>query len=241
MIWTICRRDLTYFFTTPLAWLVLLAWTALINLIFYFSDLLPALTTPSYSPLYHNSISWGTRILVLLAPALTMNSFAQERNQGTMELLQTVPIREWELLLGKFFSCWLMLMTLVAATLIQIIILFFISSIHAPSLLAGYISYALLCALFASIGVWISLLVDSPIAAYVLTFAMVMLLFLIGLFLSAQGELLNSIGSFIGLNQRLGELISGDMRLGNVFYFICMSLLFLLLAHGALKARRMHG
>ena len=240
MIWTICRRDLLYFFTTPLAWLVLMSWTLLINAIFFFFDLQPALTNPSYQPLFINSLSWGTKILFLLAPAITMNSFALERSQGTIQLLQTVPIREWQLLLGKFLSCWLMLLTLVAATLIQIIILYFVSDIHVPSLIAGYLGYILLSALFAAIGVWISLLVDSPIAAYVLTFGAIMILFLLGSF-GATDSLLGNIGSFIGLTERFSAFMSGDLKLGCVVYFISMCGIFLLLAHGALRARRLHG
>lgn len=240
MIWTVCRRDLIYFFSTPLAWLVLMAWCLIINIAFYFFDVRPAHGAASYHPLFTASIQIGSLILSFLAPALTMNSFALERSQGTIQLLQTVPIKEWQLLLGKFLSCWLMLLTLVAATLIQIIILFFISDVHGPSLYAAYIGYILLSALFAAIGVWMSLLVDSPIAAYVLTFGVIILLFLFGSLAQSEG-ILGEIGSFIGINTRFRGFVTGDVQLGNIAYFICLSTIFLLLAFGALRARRIHG
>ena len=240
MIWTICRRDLIFFFSTPLAWLVLFAWCLIINFIFYVFDLLPAFGSPTYQPLFYDSVNLGTKILVLLAPALTMNSFALERSQGTMQLLQTVPVREWQLLLGKFLSCWVMLLTLVLATLPQIIVLYFVSSLHCPSLCAAYLGYFLLSGLFAAIGVWISLIVDSPIAAYVLTFGAIIFLFLIG-FLSEYDGIVGSIGHFLGLGSRLEGFISGNLSLGQIVFFICLIGVFLSFSITALRARRIYG
>ncbi len=240
MIWNICRRDLIYFFTTPLAWLVLMAWTAVINLVFYWLDFAPAFTRPSTYPIFYYSINTGVHFLVLLAPALTMNSFAQERSQGTIQLLQTVPIREWELIIGKFLSCWIMLLTLILATFIQIIVLYFVSEIHGPSLLSGYLGYISLSALLASIGIWISLLVDSPIAAYVLTLGVIAILFLIG-WASDGDDVLSALGDFFGISSRIRSFLSGNVTLGSFLYFIGMAFIFLILAHGALRARRIHG
>lgn len=241
MIWAICRRDLIYFFTTPLAWIVIMAWTLLINVVFYMGDLRPAIGTQQNAPLFLNSMYTGYMFLTLLAPALTMNSFALERSQGTMQLLQTVPIKEWQLIGGKFLASFIMLATLVASTLIQPLCLYFISEVHVYPLLAGYIGYLGLCVLFSSIGIWVSLLVDSPIAAYVLTFGCIMMLHLFGLYSDADPGILNSIGSFVGLGPRMSTFLNGDLQLGSMLYFISLSCVLLILCHGAMRARRIHG
>ena len=102
------------------------------------------------------------------------------------------------------------------------------------------LGYFLLSALFAAIGVWISLLVDSPIAAYVLTFGVIILLFLLGSMAQAE-SVMGNIGSFVGINARFRGFISGDIQLGNIVYFFSFTGVFLLLAYGALRARRVHG
>jgi ABC-2 type transport system permease protein len=175
-------------------------------------------------------------MLSLLAPAITMTSFAQERIQGTMQLLLTVPVREHHLVLGKFLAAFLVLASLVAATLVQPAILLMVSTVHGPHLAAGYLGLLLVCALFAALGVWISLLVDSPIAAYVLTFGAIAVLILIGI--SLHG---GPLGEALGLNERIAHFIRGEVRLGGVAYFAASTAACLLMAHGALLARRIHG
>ena len=237
--WTIARRDIIAAFTTPLAWLVLACWTLLTNGLF--ARTLDSVhgTAGSDLPLYVQSLDLGVLFLALLAPALTMTSFAQERTQGTMQLLLTVPIREHHLILGKFCAALVVLLALLAATLVQPLILLFISAVEAPHLLAGYVGLILECALFAALGVWISLLVDSPIAAYVLTFGAIAVLILIGI--PERDSFIFPLGQTIGLGPRLEPFMRGEIRLGNVLYLLAVTSGFLVMAHSAILARRIHG
>ena len=239
VIWAICRRDLIAAFTTPLAWLVLACWTLLTNGMFARTLDVVHGTSGAELPLFVDAMHLGVFFLALLAPAITMASFAAERVQGTMQLLLTVPIREHQLVLGKFFASFLVLATLVAATLVQPIILLVISQVSVPHLLAGYLGLLLECVLFAALGVWISLLVDSPIAAYVLTFGAIAVLILVGI--SLRGGPLQPIGEAIGLGERIAPFMRGEVRLGGVAYFAACTAACLLMAQGALLARRMHG
>jgi len=245
VIWAICRRDLIQHFTTPLAWLVLAAWTFVINLLFWITIADTHGAAPNELPsvpLVYLSLAWGSRVLVLLAPAITMNSFASERVQGTMQLLLTAPITELQLLIGKFLGNFLMLLTLIAASAVQV--LWFISEPGGTQLIAGYCSLILAALLFAAIGTWISLLVDSPVAAYVLTMSAILALFLVSLFADrglVQWDWLNTIGAFFGLDARLQPLREGQFRVADVSWFLALSASCLLLAHSALCARRVHG
>jgi ABC-2 type transport system permease protein len=237
--WSIARRDVIAAFTTPLAWLVLACWTFITNirLVFTFSDV--AGTSGAEFPLFVGSLYWGMLSLTLLAPAITMTSFAQERTQGTMQLLLTVPIREYHLVLGKFCGAFIVFMVLLAATLVQPLILLFVSAIDLPHLLAGYLGLGLLCALLAALGVWVSLLVDNPIAAYVLTLGGIAVLLLVGV--AGTDSWLHPLGQAIGLGPRIDPFLSGEVRLGNVVYLLAMTAAFLVLGHSAIMARRIHG
>lgn len=239
VIWAICRRDLVAAFTTPLAWLVLACWTLLVDGMFVYTLYRVHGTPGSDQPLFVDALHLGVFFLALLAPAITMASFAAERAQGTMQLLLTAPIREHQLVAGKFLASFLVLAALVAATLVQPLVLVFISQVDLPHLLAGYLGLLLECALFAALGNWISLLVDSPVAAYVLSFAAIAVLMLVGL--AGPDSWLHGVGSALGLGERAGPFFRGEVRLGGIAYFACGATACLVLAHSALCARRIHG
>ncbi len=239
VIWSICRRDVIAAFTTPLAWLLLASWTMLTNGMFAFTLHSVHGNAAAGQPLFVDALELGVFFLSLLAPAVTMASFAAERVQGTMQLLLTAPIREHQLVLGKFFASFAVLAALVLSTLVQPLILFFISEVHTAQLGAGYLGLLLECAFFAALGNWISLLVDSPVAAYVLTFGAIAVLMLIGL--AGQGSALHQLSDALGLGSRVAPFFAGDVRLGSIIYFLGGTAACLVLSHGALCARRIHG
>ncbi|MBA3684641.1 MAG: ABC transporter permease subunit [Planctomycetes bacterium] len=239
-LWSIARRDLLAAFGSPLAWLVLACWAFVTNGWFVFLVLYPIHGTQgSEQPLFVDTLGVGVVLLTLLAPALTMNSFASERSQGTMQLLLTVPVREIHLVLGKFLAAWLILGALVAATFAQIAVLVLVSAIQVPHLVAGYLGLLLTCAFFAGLGVWISILVDSVVAAYVLTFGAIAVLLLV----SAVGQVgaLGWINRGFSLMDRARPFFTGEIRLAGIAWFVAGTAAFLTLAHAALCARRIHG
>lgn len=240
VIWAICRRDLIAAFTTPLAWLVLACWTALINTVFWL-DLHRWFGSPggSDTPLFVLAMNSGVFFLTLLAPAITMNSFSLERVHGTMQLLLTAPVRDHHLVLGKFLAAFVVLATLVAATAIQPLTLMFVSAVPVAQLAAGYAGLLLACALFAGIGVWISLLVDSPVAAYVITFGVIAVLIILGYI--GQDGALGTSSRALGLSRRAEPFFRGEIRLGDVMYFAGVAVATIVMSHGVLCARRIHG
>jgi len=239
IVWAICRRDLVAAFTAPMAWLVLACWTMLVNGVFMWTLYKVHNTAGASVPLFSTSFTWGVFFLVLLAPAITMGSFTQERAQGSMQLLLTVPIREWQLVLGKFCASFGVLLSLVVATAVQPITLLFVSEVHLPQLVAGYLGLVLACGLFAALGVWISLLVDTAIVAYVITFAAIAVLVMLGVLAGPGWH--GAIGEVMGLTSRSGPFFRGEVRLGGVVWFLSLTAGALVMAHAALTARRIHG
>lgn len=236
----IARRDLVAAFTTPLAWLVIATWALVTNGIFVVFALHPYHgSAGADQPLYVITLSGGVWVLLFLAPAVTMNSFASERAQGTMQLLLTVPVREAHLVLGKFVAAFALLATLVLTTLAQVGTLYVVSQVHMPHLLAAYGGYLLLCALLAALGVWISLLVDSPVTAYVMTFGGIFVLLL--LTFTEQYPVLKPVHAALAMLPRAQRFLSGEVRLADVAWFVAATATFLLLSHAALCARRIHG
>lgn len=241
-IWAICRRDLIHHFTTPLAWLVLAVWTGITNGVFWWVLAEAQQQGIWGSPIYLSAMYAGSLALILLAPAITMTTFSSERVQGTMQLLLTVPVTDLQMLLGKFLASALMLLALLAATLVQPVVLYFVSEIDAPQLFAGYLGMALCCLMLAALGSWISLLVDSPVAAYVLTMGAIAVLFLVGVMDDpAIAPALAAIGRTLGIGPHLATFRAGDLRIADVGWFIGLTVAWLTMGHSALAARRIHG
>lgn len=240
IIWAICRRDAVAAFTTPLAWLVLACWTALIDtwFILVLHDL-HGTAGSSTTPLFVDSLHLGAWLLVLLAPAITMTSFATERAQGTLQLLLTVPVQEHQIVIGKFLAAFTVIAALVAATLVLPLTLAVVSAVHGPQLVAGYLGLLLAGAFFAAVGIWISLLVDSPVAAYVLTFGVIAVLHMVGWMGATPG--LQSVAEALGLGPRINPFFAGEVRLGGVAYLLCGTTAALLAAVQALRAKRWGG
>jgi ABC-2 type transport system permease protein len=237
--WAICRRDLVAAFASPLMWLVLAAWTAVTDAVFWAGLYRVHGTAGADAPLFADALSTGVFFLLLLAPALTMNSFALERAQGTMQLLLTVPIRERHLVVGKFLAAFLALAALALATAVQPLVLVFISEVPPLQLAAGYLGLLLACALLAALGVWVSLLVDSPVSAYVITFGVVAVLMIVG-WLGDEGPL-GALSRALGLGRRAEGFFRGEVRLGDAAYFVGGAAAFLVMAHSVLRGRRLHG
>jgi ABC-2 type transport system permease protein len=117
-------------------------------------------------------------MLVLITPAITTRLLAEERRLGTIELLLTAPVRDWELVVGKWLGGFLLLLTIVAITLAYPILLnqFIDPGIDQGPILSGYLGLVLLCASLVAVGVFISSLFSNQIAAFATTMGVLIFL-----------------------------------------------------------------
>lgn len=116
--------------------------------------------------------SLGPYVFIFLIPAITMRSFAEERKSGTMELLLTKPLTDWDIILGKFLACFLLVLF---ALLPTIIYYFSVSAlgnpagnIDTPGVIGSYVGLALLAGVFCSVGIVASSITSNQIVAFIL-------------------------------------------------------------------------
>ncbi len=236
----IARRDIRSAAGAPLLWLILAAWLGIVHGAFVLTLLdVHGRSGAAATPLYVDALWWGGLVLALFAPALTMNAWAAERSQGTWQLLMTVPARERDLVIGKFAAAWGLMLVLLAATLIMPAVLAVISEVSVPHAIACYTGLVLLAAFLAALGTWIGLMVEGPVAAYVLTFGVVAVLWLAGV--GGDDGPLGAVSAAVGLGGRIGPFLSGRIALADVAWFAAGAGIFLLLAHGAIVAQRQSG
>ncbi|MEM9858551.1 MAG: gliding motility-associated ABC transporter permease subunit GldF [Bacteroidota bacterium] len=183
-------------------------------------------------------------VFMFLIPAITMRMFAEERRSGTIELLLTKPLTDWQIILGKYFSGWL----LVVFALLPTLIYYWsvsqlgnpVGNIDTAAVIGSYIGLILLGGLFTSIGIVSSLLTTNQIVSFIIA------VFLCFIFYSGFSSLaaINDWGSGALLFEQLGilyhynALSKGLIDTRDVLYFVSVILLMLLFTKLILGSRK---
>ena len=183
-------------------------------------------------------------LFIFLVPAITMRAIAEEKKEGTFELLATRPLSDWDILFGKFLAC----LAIVLLTLLPTLIYYF--SIHQLGITKGnidtgavigsYIGLVLLASAFTSIGLFTSSLSNNQIISF--TIAVFLCFFSFSGFDSISSIIsLQQIGSFLtelGINQHYQSVSRGVLDTRDLIYFLSFTALFLFLSKTILGARK---
>ncbi len=123
----------------------------------------------------------GPYVFIFLIPAITMRSFAEEKKAGTIELLITKPLSDWEIIVGKFLACFLLVCCALLPTIIYYISIYQLGAtpgnIDTPGVIGSYIGLVLLGAVFCSVGILASSLTRNQIVAFIIAAFLCFLLF----------------------------------------------------------------
>lgn len=242
-IWTIAKREYKLYFSSPVAYMVAFVILLVLGVLF-FLYMSQASQYPGYVPGADITIIPLGTMLMLVTPAITTRLLAEEQRLGTIELMLTAPVRDWELVVGKWLGGFLMLLTIVAATLVYPLILNQLvdPGIDQGPLISGYLGLVLLCSALVAIGVMVSSLFNNQIAAFVTTMGVfVFLWWIIGPIAEVAGAA--SAGSeivrYLDLNSNFTEnFIRGVIDLSNVIYFLSATALALFLGTMSVEMRR---
>lgn len=123
-----------------------------------------------YADLY-TLFSYGPYVFIFLIPAVTMRSFAEEKKGGTMELLFTKPLSDWDIILGKYFACFLLVLLALIPTLIYYLSVYALGNppgnIDTPGVIGSYIGLLLLGGVFCAIGIFASSITPNQIVSFI--------------------------------------------------------------------------
>jgi ABC-2 type transport system permease protein len=241
-LWALVKRELIAYFSAPLAYVVLTAFLFVNGYVFYL--IVAYLNDPRTPPMQAFKLLFGGTIffwlmLLFVLPVTTMRLLAEERRTGTLEVLLTSPVSEGQVVFGKFLAAFLFYLFLWVPTLVYIVILAQHSKIDPGPVLAGYLGIALLGVLFLSIGTLTSALVRNQIIAAILAFAILVVVFSIGLVENlASGAALKGLLGYMNLWDHMDDFGKGIVDTRHVIYDLSLSGLFLFLATKALEASK---
>lgn len=194
----------------------------------------------SLEPLF----SFGPYVFMFLIPAITMKSFAEERRTGTIELLQTLPFRDSQIILGKFFAGFFLVLFSVIPTLVYY---FSVSSLgnpvgnlDTPGIIGSYIGLVLLGGVFTSIGILSSALTGNQIVSFILA-AFLSFFFYTGIDSIASINVWADWSYYIsefGIMAHYSSISRGLLDLVDIVYFVSLIAIMLLLTQLIIGSRK---
>ncbi|MGH7778791.1 MAG: ABC transporter permease subunit [Candidatus Binataceae bacterium] len=240
----VMRKELRSYFAFPLVYIVagvftlfagLRAWS---DLNFFETMAFARDIIQNYWQLLFSDIR---QVLWLTLPFITMRSFAEERKLGTIELLYTYPIRDGEILGGKYLASLVIFLMMLGFTLLYPAYVYWIHSFPLFPLLAGYVGLLLIGSAFLAFGVFVSSLCESQVVAGVATLVGLLLLWVLNWNEAAfQSSWLNTLRAFSMFDQ-FDTFAKGVIDIDHVTYFVFFIVFFLFLTMRSMEARKWTG
>lgn len=241
--YTIFTKELRSYFVSPTFYVVLTTFTILSNYFFYTDLAYYNFTNVSgtSNPIegmfayYFNDLRF---ILMLLMPLITMKLFAEEKKTGTFELMATYPVRDGEILAGKYLACLVVFIIMMAVTFLNFLFVGYLWGFFGlPALFTGYLGLLLLgCSLIAC-GIFVSALTENQAIAAMGTLGLfVIFWFLTWNEMMADEKVIKVLVRF-SLFDRLEYFFKGVIESKDVVFFILFIFFFLTSTHLYLRAR----
>lgn len=186
----------------------------------------------------------GYLLPLLLSPILTMRLMAEERRQGTLEMLLTAPVRNIEVVLSKFAGAWLFYTAMLALTLIHLFAMRFHyeGEVDWGRFAVGYLGMLLIAGLFLSFGLFVSSLFEQPMLAALTSFVASLTLLMVNFVLNVPAFLQEGVGKdvfrFTLPFTHYRNFLAGLVDTGDLAYFVLLTAYFLFLTAKVLEARR---
>ncbi len=249
--WTICKKEIKTYFTSPIAYVVITVFLVLVGFFFYSliwwfnSQSLQMARNPYYyqqlninqmvySPLFHNI----SIILLLMIPLLTMRLFSEEKKIKTDELLYTSPLSVNQIILGKYFASLIVLVAMLALTGILALFTFVYGNPETAPVLNGYLGLFLVGASFMAVGIFFSSLTENQIVSAILTFGALLLFWILNWAAYSAGGFWKGVLNYLSIFQHFDDMTKGILDTTDVVYYLSFSFFGLFLTHSVIQSRR---
>jgi len=229
----IAWKETKSYFGTPAAYVVGAMFLALTG-VFFVSEI----TAPFAEADVREIVDWASFFIIFLAPLLTMRLLAEEQKLGTLELLLTSPVRDWEVVIGKYLASLLILAAILAATLYYVLLLYAFGSPDTGPILSGYFGLLLYGAAALAIGMLGSSLSGNQIVAAVVGIAILLMLSYVDRIGELVEGVIRQIVEGMSMNSYIGDFTRGVIDLSGVVYFLSLTAVFIFLTIRSLETRR---
>ena len=217
-IWIITKRELRSFFNSLMAYIMIVMFLGFSGFFTWLSGSDIFMVNQATLQSFFGITFWT---LFFFIPAVTMGLLAEERKSGTIELLVTKPISDWQIIIGKFLSAFLLICITLALTLPYYITVASIGKIDHGAVWMGYLGLLMMSASYISIGIFASSVTNNQIVAFLMAlFIGIFFQLIFGITGNTAGGWLGSILNYLSLSTHYESMARGVIDSKDIFYFL---------------------
>jgi ABC-2 type transport system permease protein len=229
----IYKRDLRGYFSSPLGFVFIAAFSLIMNLVFYITNLLQG---RSNLPIVFNIMLYS---LIFVIPILTMRTFSEDYKQRTDQLLLTAPVRASGIVLGKLFAALTVYLIGLALTVIYVLIVAAFGKPNMAIVIGNYIAIIAAASVYISIGVFISSLTENQLVSAIASLGIFLGLLIMDLIYTLiKVDWIRAILYWVSLYRRFNTFTMGVFSVADFFYYISVSAVFVFLTVRVLEKKR---
>jgi len=229
---TIALKEFKSYLASPMAYVVTGIFLVLTGFLFSIS---PA---TYFETSIRGFLGTGNLLLLLLASVLTMRLLAEERKMGTLELLLTAPVRDSEVIAGKFLGSLGILTAMLALTFYYPILLMWFGDPDWGPIATGYLGLFLLGSVSLAVGLFASSLTSNQLVAAVVAGGILFALWFVGMAADLLPEALGEVIGYLSLSYHFPDFMRGIIDTRGLIYYLSITVLFLFLAVRSLESSR---
>lgn len=234
-IWIITKREMGAYFDSLMAYIMIVAFLGFSGFFTWIKGADIFFVNQASLDSFFGIAFWT---LFFFIPALTMRQIAEERKTGTIEMLLTKPVSEWEIVAGKFLSTWLLIGIALLLTLPYYFTVWSIGPVDHAAVWLGYLGLLMMSAAYIGIGIFTSSITNNQIVAFLLAL-------FIGLFFhilcdvisSGLSGFMGSVFHYLSMNTHFDSISRGVIDSKDLIYFLSLAGLGLWGAQSALSKR----
>ncbi len=228
----ISRREIRTYFNSPVAYIVVPVFLVITGYLFFTQLFLEKQAD------MRGFFNIMPLLFMFLIPAITMRLLADEKSSGTLELLITMPVRDWEVVVGKFLAAMALLCTAIGLTLVFAITVKTLGPLDRGPTIGGYLGLVLMGGAYVSIGVMASSLTRNSIVSFIVAFAISFALYLLGKLTQFLPEALQKLVAFLSIDGHFENIGRGVIDTRDLIYYLSVMGVSLLIATLSLESRR---
>ena len=228
----ISRREIRTYFNSPVAYIVVPVFVIITGYLFFTQLFLEKQAD------MRGFFNIMPLLFMFMIPAITMRLLADEKASGTLELLITMPVRDSEVVIGKFLAAMALLCTAIGLTLVFALTVKSLGPLDRGPTIGGYLGLVLMGGAYVSIGVMASALTRNSIVSFIVAFAISFALYLLGRLTQFLPQALQKLVAYLSIDGHFENIGRGVIDTRDLIYYFSVMVVCLLIATLSLESRR---
>ncbi|MBN2381748.1 ABC transporter permease [bacterium] len=233
-VWAITKKEFMTYFNAPVAYIVITAFLVLVNWLFFRGVFMAG--QANLRPFF-GMLPW---LFLLFIPAITMRLWAEEKKLGTLELIMTLPVKDIEVVIGKYLASFGFLLVAILLTLSIPFTIMYLGEPDLGPIIGGYLGVIFLGGAYLAIGFYFSSLTEDQIVAFILSAAFSSVFLILGqdFVLYNMPSFLVPVLRYLGLANHFDSIGRGVIDSRDVLYYLSVIFFFLFLNIRSLESRK---